>query len=89
MITIHLSLFQRLACSSLVGLSRASLCVDVLEVGGRKRSGVARSLERIHCGGQAFKVLAVVFVGLGCVLIVALQESSSSAILKLTKGRPQ
>lgn len=64
----HLSLFQRLASSGLVGLSGASLCVDVLEVGGRKRSRVARSLERVHCGGQAFEVLAVVFVGLVIVI---------------------
>ena len=63
-IVTHLSLLQRLASSGLVRLGGASLCVHVLEVRGRKRSWIARSLKRVRCGGQAFEVLAVVLVGL-------------------------
>jgi hypothetical protein len=68
----HLSLLQRLASGGLVGLGRASLCVQGLEVRGRKRSRVVGGLERVRCGGQALKVLAVVLVGL---VVVSIEET--------------
>lgn len=63
-IVSHLSLLQRLASGGLVGLSRASLCVQGLKVRGRKSCRVVGSLERVRCGGQALEVFAVVLVGL-------------------------
>jgi hypothetical protein len=67
MINSNLSLLQRLASGGLVGLGRASLCVQGLEVRGGKSSRVVGCLERVRCGGQALEVLAVVLVGLAVV----------------------
>jgi hypothetical protein len=81
----HLSLLQRLASGGLVGLGRASLCVQGLKVRGRKSCRVVGSLERVRCGGQALEVLAVVLVGL--VVISILNPERTSSIL--TYGTPQ
>ena len=81
----HLSLLQRLASGGLVGLGRASLCVQGLEVRGRKSCRVVGCLERVRCGWQALEVLAVVLVGL---LVVSILNSGLTSSI-LTYGTPQ
>ena len=82
----HLSLLQRLASGGLVGLSGVSLCVQGLEIRGRKSSRVVRGLERVRCRGQALEVLAVVLVGL---VVVSIVETRAYRCLLLTYGTPQ
>ena len=85
MINSNLSLLQRLASGGLVGLGRASLCVQGLEVRGRESGRVVGCLERVRCGGQALEVLAVVLVGL---LVVSILNSGLTSSI-LTYGTPQ
>ena len=61
---IRLSLFKRLASVGLVGLSGASLRAAGNEVIGWEGIWVVGWVERKAGGWQAFKVLAVVLVGL-------------------------
>jgi hypothetical protein len=67
-------------------LSGSSVGINRVQVVARKSSRVVRRVERVGCGGQALKVLAMVHV---CLDSVNVGLARSIYFGQHTKGRPQ